>query len=167
MARLTAEVQTFIVQRLACFETPKAVADAVKETFGVTVDRRHVELYNPEWPGQKPAAKWCEVFDVARAKFLHDTSAIAITHRSYRLQELDRMARQAKARGNFPLVAQLLEQAAKECGNWYTNRRKLTHAGPDDGPIPVDLLGLESLTTDELEAFASQFLAELRGGRKG
>lgn len=130
MPRLTPDIQAFIVQRLACFDTPTAVAEAVKATHGVTVDRRQVETYSPERAGQKPAAKWCKLFEATRAKFVQDTAHIAIAHRSYRLQELDDMARLAKRKGNYTLAAQLLEQAAKEMGESYTNRRVLEPADP-------------------------------------
>lgn len=43
------------------------------------------------------------------------------------------MADKAKGSGNLVLAATLLEQAAKEMGNAYTNRRELT--GPAGGPI--------------------------------
>ena len=45
------------------------------------------------------------------------------------------MATAAEDRGNMPLAAQLLEQAAKEMGNAFTNRHELT--GKDGKDLPV------------------------------
>jgi hypothetical protein len=38
MATLTDEVKVFIVQALACFDSPSQVAQAVKDQFGPTED---------------------------------------------------------------------------------------------------------------------------------
>ena len=38
---------------------------------------------------------------------------------------------------NFVLAADLMEQAAKEMGDAYSNKRKLVHSGPNEGPIQV------------------------------
>jgi hypothetical protein len=68
------------------------------------------------------------------------------------LRTLQRMIDRAESQGNLSLVAQLLEQVAKETGDAYTNRHKLEHTGKDGGPIktqpvPVDL---SDLTDEEL-----------------
>ena len=130
MANLNGDVQAFIVQRLACYDTPKAIVEAVAETFGVSVDRRQVEKYNPERGGAKPAPKWCTLFAETRKKFLEDLETIPIANAAVRLRSLNRMAQRAEDKGNFPLAAALHEQAAKERGGMYTNRRVLDPADP-------------------------------------
>lgn len=133
--RLAPEVQTFIVQALACFDSPKTVADAVKAEFGVVIARQLVETYDPnKKASQRLAAKWVALFDETRKAFLEDTSKIAISHRSVRLRALQRMAEKAETMGNIALAAQLHEQAAKEAGDSYTNRRELT--GKNGAPLP-------------------------------
>ncbi|MEX5591058.1 DUF2280 domain-containing protein, partial [Pseudomonas urmiensis] len=47
MAALTPEIKIFIVQALACFDSPSQVAEAVKANFGVTVSRQQVEIHDP------------------------------------------------------------------------------------------------------------------------
>ena len=37
------DVRLFIVERLACFDAPKAVAEAVKAEFGLDVSRQAIE----------------------------------------------------------------------------------------------------------------------------
>lgn len=133
MARITAEHKTYIVQCLACFDSPKAVADAVKQEFGLEISRQAVEAYDPnKRQGRNLAKKWRQLFDETRKTFLEDTSAIAISHKPVRLRTLQRMAIKAEDMGNMALAAQLNEQAAKEMGEAYTNRRVLEAPGVDD-----------------------------------
>lgn len=134
--RLSPEVQTYIVQALACFDSPKTVADAVKAEFGVTITRQLVETYDPNKKASgRLAVKWETLFEETRKTFLEDTSKIAISHRAVRLRALQRMAERAETMGNIALAAQLFEQAAKEAGDSYTNRRELT--GKNGSPLPA------------------------------
>lgn len=123
MAKLNEDVQTLIVNELACFRTPSEVADLVKEAFGLVVDRRQVQLYDPDRAGKKPADRWCALFTATRAQFLKTKAGLAISHRNWRLRELEDMARAAKKRKDYRLARELLEQAAKEEGEVYTNHR--------------------------------------------
>lgn len=134
--RLAPEVQTYIVQALACFDSPKTVADAVKAEFGVTITRQLVETYDPgKKASNRLAEKWVTLHEETRKAFLEDTSKIAISHRAVRLRALQRMAERAEIMGNIALAAQLFEQAAKEAGDSYTNRRELT--GKNGAPLPA------------------------------
>src|SRR5829696_1206798 len=47
VGKLTHEMQTFVVQRLACFEDPTTVAAAVAVEFNVEITRQAVEGYDP------------------------------------------------------------------------------------------------------------------------
>jgi hypothetical protein len=134
--QLAPDVQTYIVQALACFDSPKTVADAVKAEFGVVVTRQLVETYDPnKKASNRLAAKWVALFEATRKAFLEDTSKIGISHRAVRLRALQRMADRAETMGNIALAAQLHEQAAKEAGDSYTNRRELT--GKGGAPLPT------------------------------
>lgn len=124
MARLKAEIQTFVVEALACFKTPQQVADLVKEDFGLRVDRRQVEHYDPS-KGKKPANKWITLFWETRQAFKERTREIPIQYAQYRLQELQDMYLRARRMGNLILAQSILEQAAKEAGDAFTNRKQL------------------------------------------
>ena len=129
-AKLTIEAQTLVVQGLACFDTPSMIAEEVKKEFGVTITRQAVESYDPtKRAGHALSAKWKALFEETRRAFLEDTSRIGISHRAVRLRALQRMAHKAEEMKNLPLAAQLHEQAAKEVGDAYTNRRELTGKG--------------------------------------
>jgi hypothetical protein len=137
--KLTNEQQAFAVQSLACFDSPKTVADALRKEFGVDITPQTVEAYDPtKRAGAKLAQKWRLLFEETRKTFLEDTATIAISHRAVRLRALQRMAEKAENQGNMVLAASLMEQAAKEVGDSYTNRRQIS--GPDGGPVEVRTL---------------------------
>lgn len=121
MPKLDATVQAFIVERLACFDKPTEIADAVKEEFGIVIPRQQVEVYDP-LKGCK-TKKWVELHAATRKAFLDTRAGLAITHRAWRQRELEDMVRKAKKQKNYKLAAELLEQAAKEEGEAFTNHR--------------------------------------------
>jgi hypothetical protein len=146
MPRLEEAVKTFIVERLAQYARPTEVVDAVKEEFGVTITRQAVEEYDPE--KRCTTQKWVDLHKATRAAFLERKAGLAISHRSWRLQQLEEMARAARKSRNYKLASSLLEQAAKEEGDFYVNsgrarrrgrpvggraRRADAPAGPRDG----------------------------------
>ncbi|AML35024.1 Hypothetical protein EAG7_01278 [Klebsiella aerogenes] len=55
---------------------------------------------------------------------------------------LNRMATNAENMKNLGMTAQLLEQAAKEVGDAYTNRLKVESTGKDGGPIKTEVTNL-------------------------
>lgn len=137
MARLTADQKLFIVQRLACFDPPTAVAKAVREEYQIEVSRQVVEGYDPtKYAGRNLAAKHKTVFEETRKAFLEDTSGIAISHKAVRLRSLQRMAEKAESMGNMVLAKDLLEQAAKEAGDAYSNKRVVDHRSGDGSMSP-------------------------------
>ncbi|WJR66966.1 DUF2280 domain-containing protein [Neorhizobium sp. CSC1952] len=136
--KLPEAVKTFIVQSLACFDTPSVVVEAVRKEFGETITRQSVEGYDPtKKAGSNIADKWRALFEETRKTFLEDTASIAISHRAVRLRALQRMADKAETMGNMGLAASLYKQAAEESGGVYTNRRELTGKDGKDLPVPV------------------------------
>ncbi|TDR46259.1 hypothetical protein EDF80_105294 [Pseudomonas brenneri] len=124
MAALKNDVKAFIVQALACFDTPTQVSQAVKQEFDVDVTRQQVEQHDPtKRAGVNLAAKWQTLFHDTRKRFREETAEIPIANRAYRLRGLGRMAEKAESMRNLALTAQLYEQAAKEVGDVYVNRR--------------------------------------------
>ncbi|HEK1767553.1 TPA: DUF2280 domain-containing protein [Pseudomonas putida] len=124
MAALTSDVKAFIVQALACFDTPTQVSQAVKQEFNIDVTRQQVEQHDPtKRAGANLAAKWRTLFEDTRKRFREETAEIPIANRAFRLRGLGRMAEKAENMRNLALTAQLYEQAAKECGDMYVNRK--------------------------------------------
>lgn len=137
MAALRSEVKAFIVQALACFDTPSQVAAAVKTEFGIEISRQQCESHDPtKFAGQRLGKTWTELFHAARQRFREETQDIPIANRAYRLRALGRMAEKAENMKNMALTAQLLEQAAKEVGDVYVNRQT-KNENPHDNLSPI------------------------------
>ena len=136
--KLDEGVKLFIVQALACMDSPSQVAESVREEFGIEITRQHVAKYQPDHAsGKNLAPKWREIYRETRAEFLKNSMSVPIANKSYRLRTLQKLLGQAIKIGNAPFVAQVLEQAAKEEGGAYTNRRELT--GKDGKPMAMRL----------------------------
>ena len=134
MAALKNEVKGFIVQALACFDTPSQVVEQVKQEFGVEISRQLCESHDPtKRAGVNLAVKWVTLFHDTRKRFREETAEIPIANRAYRLRTLGRMAVKAESSKNMALTAQLLEQAAKEVGDVYVNRHRKDE--PSDDPV--------------------------------
>jgi hypothetical protein len=159
VAALKDNVKSFIVQALACYDTPSQVAEAVKEKFGLVVTRQQVSAYHPEHAVAKWLSKrWKDLFAETRKKFLETTSEIPIANQAVRLRVLQRSLTTAETRGNIAMVLQILEQASKEVGGSFTNRRELTGKdGKDLGPATGVLVAPAPAASDEAwEAQASK-----------
>ena len=126
MAALKPEIKAFIVQSVACFDTPSQVVESVLKEFGIQITRQQVEQNDPtKVSGKGLAKKWIDIFNTTRERFLNEISDIPIANKAYRLRVLQRMATTAENMKNMGMTAQLLEQAAKEVGDVYTNKQKV------------------------------------------
>jgi hypothetical protein len=136
MAALKNEVKSFIVQALACFDTPSQVALAVREEFGIEVTRMQCESHDPtKRAGRDVAKRWQVLFHDTRKRFREETAEIPIANRAYRLRAMNRFVEKAETMKNIVLAMQILEQAAKEAGDMYVNRHRKEEAG-DESVIP-------------------------------
>ncbi|UXY55377.1 DUF2280 domain-containing protein [Pseudomonas tohonis] len=156
MAALNGEVKAFIVQALACFDTPSQVAEQVKKEFGIEVSRQQVESHDPtKYAGRGLAKKWAELFQQCRQQFREQTADIPIANRAYRLRALGRFVEKAEGMRNISLAMQALEQAAKECGDMYVNRQARAEAPPDDAPptaVEVTIVDASARKPDDADA---------------
>ncbi|HHR6392195.1 DUF2280 domain-containing protein [Providencia rettgeri] len=141
MAALKPEIKASIVQALACYDTPSQVVALVKQEFGLSVTLQQVSSYDPTKAIAKNLGqKWVDLFNETRKRFQEEVSDIPIANKAYRLRMLDRMATKAEGMRNFSLTAQLVEQAAKECGDAYTNKQKIDHVSSDGSMSPTKIV---------------------------
>lgn len=148
MASLKPEVKAFIIQQLACFDTPSQIVESVQNEFAIQITRQQVASHDPtKAAGSGLAKKWVDLFESTRSRFQTEISDIPIANKAYRLRMLDRMAAKTETMKNFALTAELVEQAAKEIGDAYTNRQKVEHTSPDGSmtprPTTIRLVGVE------------------------
>ncbi|WP_251886917.1 DUF2280 domain-containing protein [Klebsiella pneumoniae] len=143
MAALKPEVKAAIVQMLACYDTPSQVVEAVQKDFGIAITRQQVETHDPtKVSGKTLAKKWVDLFNATRDRFLNEISDIPIANKAYRLRVLNRMAVNAESMKNYGMTAQLLEQAAKDVGDAYSNKLKVESTGKDGGPIKTETVAM-------------------------
>lgn len=143
MAALKPETKAFIVQSVACYDTPSQVVEAVLKEFGIQVTRQQVEQNDPtKVSGKGLAKRWVDLFNATRERFLNETADIPIANKAYRLRVLNRMANTTENMRNYGMTAQLLEQAAKEVGDAYTNKLKVESTGKDGGPIKTETVSM-------------------------
>lgn len=148
MAALKSEVKAFIIQSVACYDTPTQVVDNVLKEFGLKITRQQVEQNDPTKVSSKGLAKrWVDLFNATRDRFQSEISDIPIANKAYRLRVLDRMAANTEKVKNYGMTAQLMEQAAKEVGEAYSNKQKVEHTSPDGSmsprPTTIRLVGVE------------------------
>jgi hypothetical protein len=147
MATLKPQHQRFIVTRLARYDSPSDVQAALSERFDVEASRSQVTFYNPSTANgaDRLAERWKDLFHRTRERYSEDLSSIAAAQKGHRIRMLDDAAKEAKEAGDYALMADLLEQVAKETGGQYTNRHLLEHSGRGGGPIQHE----ESMTIEE------------------
>lgn len=130
MAALTEEAKITLVQALACYDTPSQAAEAVALAHDIKVDRMQAAKYDPTKPaGRNLGKKLVDLFHATREAFKTEAAQVPIAMQSYRLKVLQRQLERAEKQGNQAMVSTLLEQAAKEVGGAFTNRREHTGAG--------------------------------------
>ena len=155
MAKLTDAHKRFIVQALACWDTPSEVAETLRGDFGLDVHRSQVAQYDPtKAAGERLAKKWRELFEVTRNRFRQEVAEIPIADQAFRLRALGKIYERHLSRGNVVGAAAVLEQAAKEAGGAFTNRRE--HTGAGGGPIEQ-----KTVVVDETQVAAA--VAKLQG----
>ena len=141
MAALKEPVKIFIVQSLACFETPQQVADAVQQRFGIEIDRRQCEGYDPtKFSGRNLSKKLTELFHQTRKDFRENIDDIAIANKAFRLRELQKMyedsGRNKRAKQN------LLKQALQETDGRVT-KQEIDHTTKGESinkPTTIELV---------------------------
>ena len=125
MATLKEPVKIFIVQSLACRDTPQEVADAVKQEFGIQIERQQVAAYDPtKSRGKDLSKKFVELFHKTRADFDTGLIDIPIANKHYRLKQYQKHLE--KNARNTVMSLSIMKQAAQDLGGQFTNRQEIT-----------------------------------------
>lgn len=121
MAALKEPVKIFIVQSLACFETPQQVADAVKQRFGIEIERQQCENYDPtKYSGRNLSKKLKDLFEKTRKDFKTNIEDIPVANKAFHFKELQKMydewGKNKVMKQNVLKQAQGLLQSGKSTG---------------------------------------------------
>src|SRR6202171_6214372 len=122
---LNDEQKAFIVKAFARFEGAREVCASFHEKYNVELSTVRAHKYNCGGPSFTGAKKWRELFEAERRHFLENVQSIGIANKTYRIQELHKLCVIAIGRENVKLAAELMEQAAKEMGEVFTNKREI------------------------------------------
>lgn len=132
-SKLESAQQHFVVQQLAMFERPVDVQRALKQNFEIEISLPGVIYYdisNSDLP-----KKLKILFNSTRKKFLENSGKIPIANKSYRLSKLQKMfeaeEEEIPRMQNKKAMAAILEQAAKESGDAFSNQQKHEVTGKD------------------------------------
>ncbi len=156
MAALEEHVKIFVTRCMARYMTPTETAAAVKEAYDIDITRQQAQSYDPlSAIGRDLSAELRAEFETERTRFRADIDAIPCADATYRLsriqQVIDHHGRNPK------LVLEALEQAAKERGEAFTNKRVVGGVG-EGGAILV-----QDVSQSARDAIAAQ-TAALRAG---
>ncbi|AXQ22591.1 DUF2280 domain-containing protein [Acinetobacter wuhouensis] len=136
MATLKEPVKIFIVQSLACRDTPQEVADLVKQEFDLIIERSQVALYDPtKRRGKNLSKKYVLLFEETREKFDSGLIDIPIANKYYRLKEMQKMYDDSGK--NKKTKQSLLKLALQETDGRTT---KVEHTGKDGADLEIKII---------------------------
>lgn len=157
MASLKEPVKIFIVQALACRDTPQEVADLVKQEFGIQIDRRQAASYDPSKPaGKNLSKKFKDLFEETRKKFDEGLIDIPVTQKYYRMRQYQKhLERNSR---NTVMSLNILKQAAQDLGGQFTNKTEVTGAG--GGPIKNESVTYVTATKEDVRRAINELESE-------
>lgn len=133
-AKIPDDVRAFIIMGFARYSRTSDIQKAVLEEFGLELDSRTLSNHMLDRPSRASAMglRWVKLFDDTRKAFIEQIDAIPITHPAYRLSKLQRYFDILDAKDAIGPATAVLEQAAKESGGAFTNKRTI------DGKVKVE-----------------------------
>ncbi|MCL6234039.1 DUF2280 domain-containing protein [Acinetobacter sp. ANC 5579] len=136
MATLKEPVKIFIIQSLACRDTPQEVADLVKQEFDLILDRSQVALYDPtKRRGKNLSKKYVQLFEKTREDFDAGLIDIPIANKFYRLKEIQKMYDDS---GKNKVAKQKLLKLAHQETDGRTIRQE--HTGKDGADLEIKVI---------------------------
>jgi hypothetical protein len=113
MATLREPVKIFIVQSLACFESPQQVVESVRQEFGIEIERQQVASYDPtKATCRNVSKKLKDLFYKTRNEFKTNVFDIPLANKAVRLKELQKIYNDPKV--NRILKTKLIKQFKDE-----------------------------------------------------
>ena len=157
MAALKEPVKIFIVQALACRDTPQEVADIVKQEYGIKIERSQVALYDPtKAAGKNLSKKFIDLFNETREKFDAGLIDIPIAQKFYRMRQYQKHLE--KNARNTVMSLNIMKQAAQDLGGQFTNKQEITGAG--GGPLQSENVTPVTATDEQIRQAINELESE-------
>ena len=155
MADLTDQQKLFIVERLACFYSPKQVRKEFAEEFKTEIGNQQVCFYDPfTVAGRRMDAKWKEIFTEVRTRYLEETSDVPITDQRYRFLKLYRLAEEHA--DNPGMILKIFRFVAMEQGGVFNRQQEAAAAAPETAYNLANLSAKEADILGDLLEKAAQ-----------
>ena len=121
--KLTCDQQVEAVRRLAHYESPAAIAKAMKDECGIEISPQAIAYYDPTRFALKRCPKrWSVLFWKLRAEVIEGKPDVGVAHRTVRLLWLDRMTQAQMENGNTAEARALMRQAVDEISQMAEQR---------------------------------------------
>ena len=133
---LTDEHKTFIVRRLAAYETLSVIARGLRQEFGITVPKPVIQYYDPERrQSRNLARRWRDLFWQTRKAFKEGLADIGANYPLVRIYWRGEMAQETWAAGQHSVANDILDSIAKDSGAAPDESAALGHFGLSGGPL--------------------------------
>ena len=133
---LTDEHKTYIVRRLAAYETLSVIARGLKQEFGITVPKSVIQYYDPECrQSRNLSRRWRDLFWTTRKAFKDGLADIGANYPLVRIYWRGEMAQEMWAAGQHSVANDILDSIAKEAGGAQDQSAKDGHFGLSGGPL--------------------------------
>lgn len=125
MAELSEANKLELVSMLACYRDSQVIVDHFRDVHGLELTLKQVGAYDPTRSYFEASEKWRDIFEATRKRYIEEVSSIPSANQGFRLNLLHEQIVKAAKEGKPALMAQLLEQCAKEVGGVLTNDRNV------------------------------------------
>lgn len=136
ITNLTDEHKTYIVRRLAAYETLSVIAKGLKQEFGITVPKTHIQYYDPERKASgNLSRRWRDLFWTTRKAFRDGLADIGANYPLVRIFWRGEMAQETWAAGRHGVANDILDSIAKEAPAAPDESAAQGHFGLSGGPL--------------------------------
>ena len=133
---LTDEHKTYIVRRLAAYESLGVIAQGLSQEFGITVPKPLIQYYDPERRmSRNLARRWRDLFWTTRKAFQEGLADVGANYPLVRIFWRGEMAQETWAAGKHSVANDILDSIAKEAGATPDEGATQGHFGLSGGPL--------------------------------
>ena len=123
---LSTEIKEFMVESFAHFKSVNFIYDEILSRYGVKLDRRTIENFNPDSRRCVIGKRLKSLFISQRKAYIEECAKVAVSHQAHRLRLIGDIVAKATTAKDFSNALKGLELAAKEMGGLS---QKVEHTG--------------------------------------